>query len=177
MLQSTMHTESAKEFLQRTQPEAWEGAYRSAVRLAEQMAPMNWERRAALFNDVLGIIAEQTVANPQRLAQGDATSCEGDRARQFVASASAVLAGLLLELSQSHGEDVEGASASSCCALLLACCPIDALADVGLAYFKRPGGVAKLEALLDQWPNFRALAVADVFDRAGRVIGKGPKLQ
>jgi hypothetical protein len=172
MLKATMHKESAKEFLQRTQPGAWEGAYKSAVRLAQQMAPMNWEQRTSLFNDVLGIIAEGTNSSPQRLVQGD----EGDRARQFTARASAVLAGLLLELSESHGEQVEAASMSPYCALLLASCPIDSLADLGLAYFKGPGGVAKLEGLLDQFPNFRALAVADVFDRTGRVIGRAPRL-
>jgi hypothetical protein len=134
---------------------------------------MNWEQRTSLFNDVLGIIAEGTSSSPRRPVQGD----ERDRARQFVASASAVLAGLLLELSDPHGEEVEAGSMSPYCALLLASCPIDSLADLGLAYFKDPGGVAKLEGLLDRFPNFRALAVADVFDRTGRVIGRSPKLQ
>jgi hypothetical protein len=172
-----MQKESVKEFLQRTQPDAWELAYKAAVRLAQQMAPMNWEQRAALFNDVLGIIAEESMGSHPRLFHGDVSSCDGDRAGQFVASASAVLAGLLLELSQSHGEDMSAAVASPHCALFLASCPIDDLADAGLACFKRPGGIASLESLLDQFPNFRVLAVADVFDRTGRPVQRAPKLQ
>jgi hypothetical protein len=97
-----MRKESAKKFLQRTQPDAWEGAYKSAVRLARQMAPMTWEQRASLFNDVLGIIAEVTNGSPRRLVQGEVSSREGGP-KQFVAGASALLAGLLLELAQAHG--------------------------------------------------------------------------
>jgi hypothetical protein len=116
---------------------------------------MTWEQRAFLFNDVLGIIAEVTNGSPRRLVQEEVSSREGGT-KQFVAGASDLLAGLLLELAQAHGEDVAEAATSPYCALLLASCPIDAFADAGLAYFKRPGGVAKLEALLDQLPTFRS---------------------
>lgn len=170
-----MHKESAKKFLKRTQPDAWEGAYKSAVRIAREMGPLSWEQRAALFNGLLGILAEQTTGSPQHLIDGNISACEGDQARQFVASASAVLGGLLLELCDS-GEDLIAAAASLHCALFLASCPIDGLADAGLAAFKKPGGAAKLDTLLDQFPNFRALAVADVFNRTGKIIGRGPKL-
>lgn len=172
-----MAIRSAKGFLRRTQPDSWQEAYKTSTRIARRMSKLDWVARTALFNDVLGIIAHQTIGDPQRLISGDTSKSEGDRAKQFVASGSAVLAGLLLELSD-LGEDMEAAAAESpYCALFLASCPIDAFADAGLAYFRGPGGVAKLESLLDQFPNFRALAVADVFDRNGRVLGRAPKLQ
>jgi hypothetical protein len=171
-----MSKESAKEFLQRTQPDAWEGAYKAAVRLAQEMAPLSWEQRAALFNDVLGIIAEKTIGDRRRPIGEYSSSDERERASRFVASASGVLAGLLLELGHAHGEDVKECATSPYCALFLASCPIDTLADTGVAYFKSPGGAAKLELLLDRFPNFEALAVADVFDRSALVLRKLPKL-
>jgi hypothetical protein len=152
-----MHKQSAKEFLKRTQPDAWESVHKCAARIAH------------------GLVAEQTTGCSRTFITDDISACERVQAKQFVATACAVLAGLLLELSDS-GEDIRAAAASPYCALFLASCPIEALADVGLAAFKKPGGVAKLETLLDQFPNFRALAVADVFDRTDRIIGRAPKL-
>jgi hypothetical protein len=167
---------SAKKFLQQTQPDAWEVPCKSAIRLARRMAKLDWAKRAALFNEVLGIIAHQTIGDPQRLFEGNVSQFDRNRVRQFVASGSAVLAGLLLELSDA-GEDIRAAAASPYCALLLASCPIDAYADVGLAHFKVPGGLAQLDSLLDQFPNFRTLAAADISDRTGRIVRRAPTLQ
>jgi hypothetical protein len=172
-----MTLETAEQFLGRTQPQSWRTAADIAARVAREMVRLDWSDRARLFDTVLGMLANETSATvPNR----DDRQVVWDRetAGQFVANASAVLAGVLLELAGKYSVNVEGDIISPEMALLLASCPVDTLADAGMAYFKKPGGGAMVEAMLTKFENFRLLAVADKFERQAVAHSKvRPSLQ